>query len=137
MNKHTSLQLCSYFDRSRKFFLHLDEEFRRLRKSRLEPLYFDGHYEMKAIVSHSKPEWGYELVIEWEDHGMSLSSRTLQVEYGFQEQGIWITNIRKDYSVYINLNYADVLKMGVTETAAAYIKVEGTLTGHKYNHLKM
>ena len=48
---------------------------------------------MKAIVSHSKPEWGYELVIEWEDHGMSLSSRTRQVEYGFQEQSIWITNI--------------------------------------------
>ena len=79
----------------------------------------------------------YELVIEWKGHSMSLSSEKLQVEYGFQELIIWITNMREDHSVCINLNYTDVLKMSVTEIAAAYIKVEGTLTGHKYNHFRI
>ena len=92
---------------------------------------------MKAIVSHSKPEWGYERVIEWEDHGMSSPSRTFPVEYGFQERSIWITNIRDNYSVNINLDYADVLIMSVMEIAAAYIKVEGIHMEYKINHFKI
>ena len=49
-----------------KFFIHIDEEYRRLGKSPLEPIYFDDQYEMRAILGHSKSERGYELAIEWE-----------------------------------------------------------------------
>ena len=66
---------------------------------------------------------------------MGLSSKKLHVEYGFQERSIWITNIRDNYSVNINLDYADVLIMSVMEIAAAYIKVEGIHMEYKNNHL--
>ena len=49
-----------------KYFNHLDEEFIRMGKRPLDPISFDGRYEMKSIVSHSKSELGYEFVIEWE-----------------------------------------------------------------------
>ena len=111
--------------------------FQRLRKNLLEPIYFDDRYEMKGILSHSESDWGYELVIEQEGHGMGLSYKKLHVEYGFQERSIWITNIRDNYSVNINLDYADVLIMSVMEIAAAYIKVEGIHMEYKINHFKI
>ena len=49
-----------------KFFLHIDEEFRRSGKNPLEPIHFEARYEVKAIIGHSKSEWGYEFVIDWE-----------------------------------------------------------------------
>ena len=68
---------------------------------------------------------------------MGLSSKNIHVEYGFQERSIWITNTREDYSVNINLDYADVLIMRVIEIAAAHIKVVGIHTEYKNNHLKI
>ena len=68
---------------------------------------------------------------------MGLSYKKLHVEYGFQERSIWITNIRDNYSVNINLDYADVLIMSVMEIAAAYIKVEGIHMEYKINHFKI
>ena len=44
--------------------LQVEYGFQRLRKNRLEPIYFDDRYEMKGILRHSESELGYELVIE-------------------------------------------------------------------------